>query len=149
MTAAGDSVRRGPVVAPKLVAICGSTRFRAEMAEMNRVLTLAGYIVLAPGVFAHDGDAITDEQKAALDGLHLIKIDLADLVYVVDPGGYIGESTRREIDYATATNKRVCYYSERLARMPFRPAPSATTTWPACSSGTGRDHTRGRRSTEQ
>ena len=92
---------------PKIVTICGSTRFRTEIAEANRMLTLAGHMVLAPGVFAHDGDEITDEQKAALDKLHFMKIDLARWIYVVNPGGYIGESTRREIEYARATGKGV------------------------------------------
>jgi len=92
---------------PKIVTICGSTKFRAEIAEANRMLTLAGYVVLAPGVFAHDGDEITDEQKIALDALHLRKIDLAMWVYVVNPGGYIGESTRKEIAYARKTRKGV------------------------------------------
>lgn len=95
------------MTAPKIVTICGSTRFRSEIAEANRLLTLAGYVVLAPGVFAHDGDEITEEQKQALDALHLRKIDLARWVYVVNPGGYIGESTRREIAYARRTGKGV------------------------------------------
>ncbi|TCO33017.1 hypothetical protein EV652_10316 [Kribbella steppae] len=92
-----------------VVTICGSTRFRADIARVNRELTLAGYIVLAPGVFAHDGDEVTDQDKARLDRLHLAKIDLASYVYVVNPGGYVGESTRREIDYATRTGKPVWY----------------------------------------
>lgn len=94
---------------PKIVTICGSTRFRAEIAEANRMLTLAGHMVLAPGVFAHDGDEITDAQKADLDRLHFAKIDLAGSVYVVNPGGYIGESTRREIEYARSLNKPIRY----------------------------------------
>lgn len=97
--------------APELVTVCGSTRFRREMAAANRELTLAGYIVLAPGVFAHDGDHIDRDQKTRLDQLHFAKIDLATWVYVVDPGGYVGESTRREIAYATRTGKPVRYLS--------------------------------------
>jgi hypothetical protein len=94
---------------PLVVTICGSTRFRAEMTEANRVMTLKGRIVLAPGVFGHDGDEMADEQKAALDELHLRKIDMSDEVLVVNPGGYIGESTRREIAYALQTGKTVRY----------------------------------------
>jgi dienelactone hydrolase len=92
---------------PLVVTICGSTRFRAEIAEANRVLTLAGHIVLAPAVFAHDGDEITDGQKVALDRLHFQKIDMSDAIYVVNVGGYIGESTRREIEYAQQQNKMI------------------------------------------
>jgi hypothetical protein len=92
-----------------LVTICGSSRFRGEIARVNRDLTLAGYVVLAPGVFVHDGDEVTDQDKARLDRLHLTKIDLAAWIYVVNPGGYVGESTRREIEYATQSGKPVWY----------------------------------------
>ncbi|MFH7340710.1 hypothetical protein [Streptomyces sp. KHY 26] len=98
---------------PEIVCICGSTRFVDEMRAVNRDLTFAGVIVVAPG--EADGP-VTDEQKAALDALHLRKIDLADRVLVVNPGGYVGESTSREIDYAHATGKPVSF---------THPAPAA------------------------
>nr|WP_203611602.1 hypothetical protein [Streptomyces cyaneofuscatus] len=84
------------------------------MSAANRNLTFAGVIVLAPGVFlsAEDreaGESISEEQKTALDALHLRKIDLADRVLVVNPGGHIGESTSREIAYARATGKPVSF----------------------------------------
>lgn len=95
---------------PPVVVLCGSTRFRDDFHRVNHALTLDGMIVLAPGVFGHaDGTALADEVKARLDDLHLAKIDLADLVMVVNPGGYIGESTRREIAYAERTGKPVGY----------------------------------------
>jgi hypothetical protein len=99
---------------PEIVCICGSTRFMEEMLAANRDLTFAGVIVVAPGVFGRTedretGEKITDEQKTALDALHLRKIDLADRVLVVNPGGYIGESTSREIAYAHATGKPVSF----------------------------------------
>ena len=95
---------------PEIVCIRGSARFVDEMSAANRDLTFAGVIVVAPGVFprAEDG-LIADEQKAALGVLHLRKIDLADRVLVVNPGGYVGESTRREIAYARATGKPVSF----------------------------------------
>ena len=99
---------------PEIVCICGSTRFADEMSAANRDLTFAGSIVVAPGVFqrAEDreaGNGISHEQKAALDALHLRKIDLADRVLVVNPGGYVGESTSREIAYARANGKPVSF----------------------------------------
>jgi hypothetical protein len=94
---------------PPVVCICGSTRFRAEITEANRVETMAGRIVVAPGVYGHDGDPMTDEQKVSLDALHRRKIDLADEVLVVNPGGYIGQSTAQEIRYASVTGKPVRY----------------------------------------
>lgn len=72
-------------------------------------------------MFAHDGDTITEEDKARLDDLHLRKIDLADNVFVVNPAtpehpdGYIGESTRREIEYATQLGKPVTYLEPAAA----------------------------------
>jgi hypothetical protein len=99
---------------PEIVCICGSTRFVDEMSAANRDLTFAGVIVVAPGVFLRAEDhetseLITHEQKAALDALHLRKIDLADRVLVVNPGGYIGESTSREIAYARASGKPISF----------------------------------------
>lgn len=91
---------------PEIVCICGSTRFVDEMRAANRDLTFAGAIVLAPG---EADELITNEQKATLDALHLRKIDLADRVLVVNPGGYIGESTSREIAYAHAAGKPVSF----------------------------------------
>ncbi|MFF9569991.1 hypothetical protein [Streptomyces sp. NPDC014685] len=99
---------------PEIVCICGSTRFVDEMRAVNRALTLAGVIVVAPG---EANELITDKQKMALDALHLRKIDLADRVLVVNPGGYIGESTSREIDYAHATGKPISFTD---------PTPAAT-----------------------
>lgn len=96
---------------PTVVCLCGSTRFRQEIADVNARLTLTGSIVLAPGVFAHDGDEITEDQKRDLDALHLRKIDMADEVLVVDLGGYVGESTSREIVYAREHRKPLYFLS--------------------------------------
>ena len=99
---------------PEIVCICGSTRFVAEMSAANRDLTFAGVVVVAPGVFrpaeGHEAaEPLTDDQRTALAALHLRKIDLADRVLVVNPGGYIGESTSREIAYAHATGKPISF----------------------------------------
>jgi hypothetical protein len=91
---------------PEIVCICGSIRFAEEMRAANRDLTFAGVIVVAPG---EADEVVTAEQKTALDALHLRKIDLADRVLVVNPGGYVGESTRREIAYARAAGKPVSF----------------------------------------
>ncbi|MCW5952113.1 MAG: hypothetical protein KIT69_07635 [Propionibacteriaceae bacterium] len=73
--------------------------------ETNQQLSLAGVMVLAPALVQHSGDMVTEDRKQVLDELHLRKIDLADAVLVVDPGGYIGESTSREITYAQSRSK--------------------------------------------
>ena len=96
---------------PEIVCLCGSMRFAEELRAANRDLTLAGVMVLAPGELGGVGAdaAPTAEQKTALDALHLRKIDLADRVLVVNPGGYVGESTSREIAHARAAGKPVSF----------------------------------------
>lgn len=91
---------------PPIAVICGSTRFMGVMTGVDRALTWAGYIVVRPGCDMkqpHDlwADPVeADAGKERLDDLHRAKIRLADRVYVVCPGGYIGDSTRAEIAYA-------------------------------------------------
>lgn len=97
---------------PKIICLCGSTKFRSEFVKVNYELTLAGNIVLAPGVFGHSGDVVTEEQKQQLDELHLRKIDLADSIFVINPNGYIGEGCKREIEYAKQFGKPVFYLVE-------------------------------------
>lgn len=92
-----------------IVCLVGSTRFRAEYDAANRDLTLKGHIVLTCGVWVHHEaeEANTPEVKERLDKLHRQKIDLADEVFVVNPDGYTGESTRAEIEYARRQGKPV------------------------------------------
>lgn len=93
-----------------IVTLCGSTRFKAEFEAENRRLTLEGHMVLAPGVFGHqDAEPLAGYLKDRLDLLHFRKIDLSGRVHVVNPGGYIGESTRREIEYAHTVGVPVSY----------------------------------------
>jgi hypothetical protein len=77
-----------------------------EMRVANRELTFSGVIVVAP---SEADESPTREQKDVLDALHMRKIDLADRVLIVNPGGYIGESTRREIAYAQASGKPITF----------------------------------------
>lgn len=76
------------------------------MRAANRELSFAGVIVLAP---SEADESPTLEQRAVLDALHLRKIDLADRLLVVNPGGYVGESTQREIAYARAASKPITF----------------------------------------
>ena len=106
----------------KVVTLCGSTRFEAEFAEVNRRLTLKGCVVISLGMFSlpelpdYDWAVDASDLKARLGRVHFQKIRLADEVYVVDPGGYVGESTRREIAYAESLGTPVRYLSrERLS----------------------------------
>ena len=92
-----------------VVTLCGSTRFKDAFLAAQKRLTLEGYIVISVGLFGHSGDdeVWTEGTKAMLDDMHLRKIDMAEAIYVVTPGGYIGESTRREIAYARQQGKQI------------------------------------------
>lgn len=100
---------------PWVVCLCGSTRFKDAYISENARLTLEGKIVLSVGLFAGSGDAVNEEQKQMLDVLHLRKIDLAHEVRILNVAGYVGESTLREIDYATRSGKLVSFLEEVVA----------------------------------
>lgn len=95
----------------KVITLCGSTRFKDEFLEAQKRLTLEGNIVISVGLFGHSGDDVvwTDGVKDMLDRQHLAKIDLADEIFVINVGGYIGDSTRREIAYAEFKGKTIKY----------------------------------------
>jgi hypothetical protein len=95
----------------KVITLCGSTRFKEEFLEAQKRLTLEGNIVISVGLFGHSGDDVvwTEGVKDMLDRQHLAKIDLADEIYVINVGGYIGDSTRREIAYAEFKGKTIKY----------------------------------------
>jgi len=96
---------------PNIITLCGSTRFESKFHEANAELTLTGNIVISAGVFVHQlpEGGISEFQKTALDRLHRRKIDVSDEIFVINVDGYIGESTRNEIEYAQRTGKIVRY----------------------------------------
>jgi len=98
----------------KVITLCGSTRFKDEFLEAQKRLTLKGNIVISVGLFGHSGDDVvwTEGVKDMLDRQHLVKIDLADEIFVINVGGYIGDSTRREIAYAEFKGKSISYLEE-------------------------------------
>lgn len=98
----------------KVITLCGSTRFKEDFERVNRELTLAGNIVISVGAFGHSGDVFTEEQKVMLDDIHKKKIDMADAIYVINKGGYIGSSTRSEIQYAREHGKQIILMEDDL-----------------------------------
>ncbi len=105
----------------KVITLCGSTRFKDEFMEAQKRLTLEGNIVISVGLFGHSGDSEVWENmdegtltktKEMLDDMHKRKIDMADEIFVINVGGYIGESTKSEIEYALQTGKGVRYLEE-------------------------------------
>jgi hypothetical protein len=102
----------------KIITLCGSTRFKDEFMEAQKRLTLEGNIVISVGLFGHSGDnevwenmdeGTLTKTKEMLDDMHKRKIDMADEIFVINVGGYIGSSTRSEIAYAVAAGKPVHY----------------------------------------
>ena len=98
----------------KVITLCGSTRFKEDFERVNRELTLLGNIVISVGCFGHSGDIFSDEQKVMLDDIHKRKIDMADAIYVINKDGYIGSSTRSEIQYALRMGKQIIYMEDDL-----------------------------------
>ena len=102
----------------KVIILCGSTRFKEEFLSVQKQLTLDGNIVISVGLFGHSGDneiwenmdeGTLTRTKEMLDDMHKAKIDMADEIFVINVGGYIGDSTRSEIQYAKMHGKKVNY----------------------------------------
>lgn len=104
-----------------VITLCGSTRFKDAFIEVQKRLTLEGNIVISVGLFGHSGDNEVWENmdegtftktKEMLDDMHKRKIDMADEIFVINIGGYIGESTKSEIQYAKDKGKTIRYLEE-------------------------------------
>ncbi len=93
----------------KVITLCGSIKFKDDFLREQKRLTLEGNIVISVGLFGHSGDdeVWTENTKEMLDDMHKRKIDMADEIFVINKNGYIGTSTKSEIEYATKTGKKV------------------------------------------
>ena len=108
----------------KVVTLCGSTKFKDQFMQVQKELTLKGYIVISVGLFGHSGDnevwenmdeGTLTKTKEMLDDMHKRKIDMADGIFVINKGGYIGSSTKSEIEYAIKTGKTVDYMEDNIS----------------------------------
>jgi cell division protein FtsB len=119
---------------PKIVCLCSSTRFYEEFQKVNAQETLAGNIVLSIAAFASSeveyfaglSKQEGEQLKKTLDELHLRKIELADEVPIINKGGYIGESTKRELEYAQTLGKVIRWLepkeeNAKLNHVPLEP----------------------------
>ena len=113
---------------PEIICMCGSTRFADLMAAISwefekrskivlRVNYVPAWYVEGAGWTKTSHGAEQDGLKEQLDALHCRKIDLCDRVYVCNPNGYIGESTRNEINYAIKVGKPIMYYFQEENEM--------------------------------
>lgn len=98
-----------------IVTLCGSAKFEQEFRQWDERLTLAGHVVFNLAVYPRDKQGIknwyNDETKTLLDLAHLQKILLSDAILVLDKDNYVGESTKREIEWATRLGKAIYYLS--------------------------------------
>lgn len=99
----------------KIITLCGSTKFKDDFIREQKRLTLAGNIVLSVGLFGHSGDieVWNDGVKDMMDDMHKRRIDLSDEIFVINKNGYIGSSTKSEIEYAIKTGKKVNYMEQK------------------------------------
>ena len=100
-----------------IITICGSTRFKKEFEEVNRVLELNDWVVLTVASYYHseNSDSLRkwiERNKRQLDDLHLAKIDLSQAIVVINVDGYIGSSTKSEIKHAKELGKPIYYWSD-------------------------------------
>ena len=94
----------------KIITLCGSIKFKDEFMELQEKLALDGNIVLIPNFFnSIKKEDIDEKTKKMLDEMHKQKIDMSDEIYVINVGGYIGESTKSEIEYAKSKGKKISY----------------------------------------
>jgi len=97
----------------EIITLAGSTQFREQFRDVERKLTLDGKIVLPPAIYGKaEGIEHSPGMIRTLFDLQLDKINISDGVFVIDVDGYIGESTKKEIDYAKAKGKNIMFYSK-------------------------------------
>lgn len=94
----------------KIITICGSLKFKQEILEMGEYLQLQGNCVLLP-IFPTRN--YSNEDVLAMGQMHKEKIKLSDAIFVVNVGGYIGNSTQSEIEFAEKLGKEIIYFSEQ------------------------------------
>lgn len=90
------------------ITICGSMRFQQEMIAIAQDLELKQNLCVIQCIY--NLEQVSPRDHARLAQLHEKKIAIADAIYVVNIGGYIGESTRHEIATALRLQKEVIYH---------------------------------------
>lgn len=97
----------------KIITVCGSLRFIKEMLQIAEKLELEGNSVLLPIYNPNKNkDAFNSDEILMLSKMHKEKIKLSDAVLVVNVDGYIGNSTKDEMEFAKKLNKEIIYYTD-------------------------------------
>lgn len=96
-----------------VITLCGSTKYKDEYLMVNKWLTLQGNIVISVSMFGHvDKEPLTQDEKTILDQVHKNKIDIASEIFVINVDGYIGSSTKQEIEYADSKGKKIRFLTD-------------------------------------
>ena len=101
----------------KVITVCGSLKFYKEMMEITEKMELQGNCMLVPiyNPSKTSKDDFTEEEEALmLDKMHKEKIKISDAILVVNVNGYIGDSTKSEIEFAKSLNKEIIYYTDLI-----------------------------------
>lgn len=102
----------------RIITLCGSVRFKSEWEKANYELSKRGWIVLTVSnfdhVFFHSENDEGDYLKRKFDALHKRRINISQTILVLDLGGYVGKSTRSEIEFAQENNKQIYYFSDLI-----------------------------------
>lgn len=100
----------------KIMTVCGSLRFYKEMMEITEKLELEGNCMLVPiyNPSKSSKDDFTEEEALVLDKMHKERIKISDAVLIVNVDGYIGNSTKNEIEFAKSLNKEIIYYTDLI-----------------------------------
>lgn len=97
----------------KVITVCGSYKYKKEMTEITEKMALKGNCMLTPIELSRPKkEDYTEEEAKMIDKMHKEKIKISDAILVVDVDGYIGSSTKSEIEYAKSLNKEVLYYTD-------------------------------------
>ncbi|MGX8795873.1 hypothetical protein ACR6HW_07245 [Fusibacter sp. JL298sf-3] len=94
-----------------VITLCGSTRFEEDFLQVQKELTLKGNIVISVGMFRQldDNEVWEEGTKEMLADMHRRKIDMANEIFVINKGGYVGSLTKSEIEYAKSVGKNIRY----------------------------------------
>jgi hypothetical protein len=104
------------------VCIVGSVKFRSKFSEINSKLKKIGIVSTMPPM------NIPKEKETPALVRELVydtfkKIDKSEILYVVNPGGYVGNSVKVEIGYAKGLGKKVLFLEKNWfvrTRLPCR-----------------------------
>ena len=96
----------------KIVTICGSMKYEKEMIQIAGDLEKQFGWCVIQCVYGLNKEKLTDKDINHIITAHWKKIDISDAIYVVNINGYIGNSSKNEINYALSKGKEIIYHEK-------------------------------------